>query len=65
MLRPQLVECYGKLPLSFEVNAGQAEKSVKFLSRGSGYGLYLTGDEAVFALHRYGNANHLDVQFLT
>ncbi len=50
----QFVERYGKLPLSFEANAGQADKSVKFLSRGSGYGIYLTGDEAVLALRRAG-----------
>jgi len=30
---------YGKLPLSFEVNSGQANRRVKFLARGSGYNL--------------------------
>ena len=50
--KAQLVESYGKLPLSFEANTGQADKSVKFLSRGSGYGLYLTGEEAVLALRK-------------
>jgi len=48
----QLVENYGKLPLSFEANTGQADKSVKFLSRGSGYGLYLTDEEVVLALRK-------------
>jgi len=48
----QLVENYGKLPLSFEANTGQADNSVKFLSRGSGYALYLTGAEAVLALRK-------------
>jgi uncharacterized protein (TIGR03437 family) len=43
---------YGKLPLSFEANTGQADKSVRFLSRGGGYGLFLTGDEAVLALRK-------------
>jgi hypothetical protein len=46
----QLAESYGKLPLSFEANAGQAERSAKFISRGSGYGLYLTGNMAVLRL---------------
>src|SRR6266700_6442648 len=41
---------YGKVPLSFEANQGQTDPRVKFLSRGSGYTLFLTGDEAVLAL---------------
>jgi hypothetical protein len=36
-----------KLPLSFEANQGQAIDTVKFLTHGQGYGLFLTGDEAV------------------
>jgi hypothetical protein len=51
-----LVEGYGKLPLSFEINKGQTDSTVKFLSRGSGYSLFLTGNEAVLAL-RKGNSN--------
>jgi hypothetical protein len=50
------VEAYGKLPLSFEINQGQADSKVKFLSRGSGYSLFLTGNEAVLAL-RKGDSN--------
>src|SRR5438034_9410372 len=38
------------LPLMFEPNQGQSAPQVKFLARGSGYGLYLTGTEAVLAL---------------
>src|SRR5262245_13328754 len=41
---------YGKLPLSFEANHGQTDSQVKFLSRGSGYTLFLTGAEAVLSL---------------
>src|SRR5436305_817741 len=41
----QAAESYGKLPLSFEPNLGQADPSVKFLSRGSGYNLFLTPSE--------------------
>ena len=52
--RPQIVETYGKLPLSFEINRGQTGPQVKFLSRGSGYSLFLTADEAVLALRRSG-----------
>jgi polyisoprenoid-binding protein YceI len=50
--KARLVENYGKLPLSFEANTGQVDTSVKFLSRGTGYTLFLTGDEAVLAPRR-------------
>jgi Beta-propeller repeat/Bacterial Ig domain len=33
---------YGKLPLSFEENRGQADSRVKFLSQGNGYSILLT-----------------------
>ena len=46
----RLLQNYGKLPLSFEANQGQTEARVKFLSRGRGYTLFLTADEAVLAL---------------
>ena len=48
----QLSESYGKLPLHFEGNQGQAHKDVRFLARGPGYSLYLTGGEAVLVLAR-------------
>ncbi len=44
---PQVSETYGKLPLSFEANQGQADEEVKFLSRGKGYNLSLTPTKAV------------------
>ena len=43
-------ERYGNLPLSFEANHGQSDSKVKFLSRGSGYSLFLTSNEAVLVL---------------
>ena len=48
--RPHLATAYGKLPLSFEVNAGQSDARVKFLARGLGYSLFLTKSQAVLAL---------------
>jgi Bacterial Ig-like domain (group 3)/Beta-propeller repeat len=45
----RILEGYGKLPLSFEANHGQADARVKFLSRTGGYTLFLTRDEAVLA----------------
>jgi hypothetical protein len=50
-LKTKIADSYGNLPISFEANRGQTNSSVKFLARGSGYGLCLTGQEAVFALH--------------
>jgi membrane-bound inhibitor of C-type lysozyme len=48
--KAQLRQGYGKLPLFFEVNAGQTDAAVQFLARGRGYHLYLTGTEAVMVL---------------
>ena len=50
--KPQVVENYGKLPLSFEANQGQTDSRVDFLTRGSGYSLFLTPTEAVLALRK-------------
>jgi hypothetical protein len=50
--QPRLADAYGKLPLSFEINRGQTDSQVKFLSRGSGYSLFLTGNEAVLSLRK-------------
>lgn len=47
----RIVNSYGRLPLAFEANRGQTDNQVRFLARGSGYGVFLTGQEAVLALH--------------
>jgi hypothetical protein len=49
---------YGKLPLSFEANQGQTDSKVKFLTRGSGYALFLTANEAVLRLRNERAAGH-------
>ena len=49
-VRAKLIEAYGNLPLAFEPNLGQTNGEVQFLSRGSGYTLFLTSGEAVLAL---------------
>ncbi|MDT7807412.1 MAG: hypothetical protein QOJ70_1225 [Acidobacteriota bacterium] len=46
----QVHEAYGKLPMSFETNDGQTDPRVRFISRGSGYTLFLTPSEAVLSL---------------
>jgi hypothetical protein len=47
----QTLENYGRLPLHFEANEGQAAGPVQFLSPGSAYTLFLTGNGAVVSLH--------------
>jgi len=47
---------FGKVPLSFEKNQGQADAGVQFLSRGQGYALFLTPGEAVLELQKPGAA---------
>jgi hypothetical protein len=41
-----------KLPLIFEPNLGQADPRVEFLSRGRGYTLFLTKDEAALVMQK-------------
>jgi acetyltransferase-like isoleucine patch superfamily enzyme len=48
--KPQVLEHYGKLPLSFEANQGQSDQQVKFLSRGAQHTLFLAPAEAVLVL---------------
>ena len=48
--RFRLKAAYGKLPLHFEPNQGQADPQANFLSRGNGYTLFLTPTGAVLAL---------------
>ncbi len=56
-MQAKVADSYGKLPLSFEANHGQADGRVKFLSRTGSYTLFLTGDEAILAL-RAGKAKN-------
>jgi hypothetical protein len=41
---------YGRLPMAFEANQGQADAEVRYLSHGQGYGLFLTPGAAVLSL---------------
>ena len=49
-------EAYGRLPLTFEANHGQATGSVDFLARGAGYTVALSPHEAALALKRSADA---------
>jgi hypothetical protein len=55
-----LLASIGQVPLSFEANKGQTDPQVRFLSRGNGYGLFLTPSEAVLSLQQ----DSLHVQFV-
>ncbi len=50
LLKMNLAENYGKIPMSFESNQGQTSSQVKFLARGNNYTLFLTPDETVLKL---------------
>lgn len=56
--RSRLVEAYGRLPLHFEENRGQADSRVRFLSRGPGYAMFLTPGEMVLDLRPPRGAGH-------
>lgn len=51
----------GHLPMIFEPNQGQTAAPVKFVARGSGYGIFLTGDQTVLKLERFTRKNHKPV----
>ena len=50
--RTRIEQTYGKLPIRFEANEGQTDARVKFMARGAGYSVFLTGDEAVLQLRK-------------
>jgi uncharacterized protein (TIGR03437 family) len=47
----EMKRAYGRLPMNFEVNQGQAEDGVKFIARGHGYQIFLSEGEAALVLH--------------
>ena len=47
----------GQLPLSFEMNRGQFDPQVQFVSRGTGYKAFLTQSETVFVLRKPSASN--------
>ena len=57
--RQQWLDSLGQLTMSFEANRGQTDSHVAFVSRGAGYTLFVTKDEAVFAL-KGGHGNTAD-----
>jgi hypothetical protein len=53
----QLSAAYGQLPLSFEVNKGQTDPRVNFLTQGAGYTAFLTPTSAVMELQQGSGGN--------
>jgi hypothetical protein len=50
-----VADSFGRLPLGFEPNVGQTDPQADYLSRGSGYTLFLDAGDAVLRLqHGYG-----------
>ncbi len=59
--KARLMNSYGRLPLSFEANRGQADARVKFQSQAGGYTLFLTErGEAVFVFRKPGSRPNSD-----
>src|SRR5437867_324770 len=48
--RGGIARAFGKLPLSFEPNLGQADPGVGFISHGRGFALFMSSDTAVLSL---------------
>ncbi len=53
----QWAQLYASLPMSFEANRGQTDPNVNFLSRGQGYTLFLTGNQAVLTLRNSSSSS--------
>ena len=50
--KAKIADRFGQLPLSFEINKGQTNEAVRFLSHGPNYDLFLTANEAVLSLQK-------------
>src|SRR5215475_3891331 len=55
--RARLAESFGKLPLRFEQNVGQAGPDVRYISRGPGYSLLVTSQGADIAVAQGGKTS--------
>ncbi len=48
--RTRVMPAYGRVPLSFEPNVGQSDRTVRFVAHGAGSSLFLTTAEATLVL---------------
>jgi hypothetical protein len=51
-VHPSLARNYGNTPLPFEANVGQTDPSVRYLSHGAGFDLFVTDTSVVFSIAR-------------
>lgn len=54
------VQDYGKIPLQFEMNAGQADPQARYYTRGNGYTIYFAPTEVILALDVSTNRESLN-----
>ena len=54
----RVIASYRKILLTFEVNEGQVDNRVRFLSRADRYTIFLTSDEAVLSLRQGISRRH-------
>jgi hypothetical protein len=47
------VQSWGQVPLAFEVNRGQTDSTVDYLSRGLGYAAFLNSSGATLSFHKH------------
>ncbi|MGH9839446.1 MAG: SBBP repeat-containing protein [Blastocatellia bacterium] len=64
MYKARVVEAYGRLPLSFEANCGQAKADTRFFSRGAGYSLLLKSSEAELSVGSGATVTSVVMKFL-
>ena len=55
---------YGRIPLTFEANQGQADPAVHYLARGDNFDLFLTSQGAIFSLETESAPEITTLQFL-
>jgi hypothetical protein len=50
LAKDRAAAAYGRLPLAFEANRGQASAGVRYLAHGPGYGVFITANRMTLAL---------------
>ena len=59
---PQLKKDYGRRPLAFDENRGQADPHDRFIARGDGYSVFITGEKAILSLTRGKTVSAVSMQ---